>query len=172
MRSVFSKQHKERLTLFGLEIEPTKTRLLEFGRFAEENKKNRGQKKPETFVFLGFTHYCSKSRNGKFRLKRKTSQKKFVTKLKAMNQWLKQNRHLPLRSLIGLMNSKLRGHYQYYGITDNYKPIENYYYRDRRMLFKWLNRRSQRKSYTWEGYEEILKVFPLFLPKIRVNIFA
>lgn len=79
---------KERFRLFGLELEPTKTRLVEFGRFAEQNRKARGESKPDTFDFLGFTHYCSKSRNGKFRVKRKTIRKKLQMKLKELNLWL------------------------------------------------------------------------------------
>jgi len=113
---------KERFALFGLELEPSKTRLVEFGRFAEENRKKRGEGKPETFDFLGFTHYCSRShKTGKFRMKRKTAQKKYRMKLKEMNTWIKQNRHRRLKDLTSRLNLKLRGHYQYYGITDNSK---------------------------------------------------
>ena len=164
---------KERFALFGLELEPSKTRLVEFGRFAEENKKRRGGGKPETFDFLGFTHYCSKSRTtGKFRVKRKTSQKKYRLKLKEMNLWLKQNRQLRLKDLFRTVNLKLRGHYQYYGITDNHKSMHNYRDRVRALLFKWLNRRSHRSSYTWEGFEDLLKIFPLARPRIHVNIYS
>jgi group II intron reverse transcriptase/maturase len=95
---------KERLAIFGLELEPDKTRLIEFGRFAEENRKHRGGGKPETFDFLGFTHYCSKSRNGKFRMKRKTASKKYRAKLKEMNLWIRRNRNLRLRDLIYGLN--------------------------------------------------------------------
>jgi len=164
---------QERFALFGLELEPTKTRLVEFGRFAEPNRKNRGEGMPDTFDFLGLTHFCSKShKTGKFRLKRRTARKKFRLKLKEMNLWLKQNRHLRLKELTSKLNQKLRGHYQYYGITDNYKSMDNFLYQVNRMLFKWLNRRSQRKSYTWEGYAELLKIFPLARPRIYVNIYS
>ena len=132
---------KERFALFGLELEPSKTRLVEFGRFAEENRKKRGEGKPETFDFLGFTHYCSRShKTGKFRMKRKTAQKKYRMKLKEMNTWIKQNRHRRLKDLTSRLNLKLRGHYQYYGITDNSKSIGNFLDETKRMLFKWLNR--------------------------------
>ena len=163
---------KERFATFGLELEPSKTRLVEFGRFAEENRGNRGEGKPETFDFLGFTHYCSKShKTGKFRMKRKTAQKKQRQKLKEMNIWLKQNRHLRLRDLTNTLNLKLRGHYQYYGITDNSRSIENFLHETQRMLYKWLNRRSQKKSYTWEGFNQLLKVFPLVQPRIYFNVY-
>ena len=164
---------RERFALFGLELEPTKTRLVEFGRFAEPNRKKRGEGKPDTFDFLGLTHFCSISyKTGKFRVKRRTARKKFRLKLKEMNLWLKQNRHLRLRDLVSKLNQKLRGHYQYYGITDNYKSMDNFLYYVNRMLFKWLNRRSQRKSYTWEEYAELLKIFPLARPRIYVNIYS
>jgi group II intron reverse transcriptase/maturase len=164
---------KERFALFGLELEPSKTRLVEFGRFAKRDKKRRGEGKPETFDFLGFTHYCSKSdKTGRFRVKRKTAQKKYHSKLKEMNLWLKRNRHLRLKDLIRMFNLKLRGHYQYYGITDNFKSIKNFLYETERMLFKWLNRRSQRKSYTWEGFSDLLKVFPLVRPQIYFSVYS
>jgi group II intron reverse transcriptase/maturase len=162
---------KERFAIFGLELEPDKTRLLEFGRFAEENRRKRGEGKPETFYFVGFTHYCAKSQKGKFRMKRKTAGKKYRLRLKEMNLWLKQNRNLWLKDLIKMLNVKLRGHYQFYGVTDNFKCIDAYAFHVRRLLFKWLNRRSQKRSYTWEGFKELMKVFPLARPRICVNIY-
>jgi len=164
---------KERLATFGLELEPSKTRLVEFGRFAEENRRNRGEGSPETFDFLGFTHYCSIShKTGRFRVKRKTSQKKYRMKLKEMNIWLEQNRHLRLKDLTGKLNLKLRGHYQYYGITDNFESMAKFLDETRRMLFKWLNRRSQKRSYTWEGFNDLLRVFPLVQPRIYHNVYS
>jgi len=153
-------------------LEPDKTRLLEFGRFAEGNIKTRGGGKPETFDFLGFTHYCSKShKTGKFRMKRKTARKKYNMKLKEMNLWLKQNRHLRLADLFNKLNTKLRGHYQYYGITDNYNSMAKFLQETQKILFKWINRRSQKKSYTWEGYNQLLLFLPLARPRIYANVF-
>ena len=164
---------KERFLSFELELESTKTRLIEFGRFAEESRKSQGAGKPEAFDFLGFTHYCSKSyKTGRFRVKRKTTQKKYHMKLKEMNIWMKENRHLRLKDLTSMLNLKLRGHYQYYGITDNFKSIGNFLSETQRMMYKWLNRRSQRKSYTWEGFNQILRIFPLVQPRIYVNIYS
>ncbi len=163
---------KERFKNFGLELEPDKTRLMEFGKYARENRKKRGQGKPETFDFLGFTHYCSKSQKGYFRVKRKTSRKKMRMRLTEMNDWIRSNRHLPVRTMIAAINAKLRGHYQYYGITDNSKSIKTYHYRTVMALFKWLNRRSQKRSYTWEGFRDLLKLFPLVQPRIRVSIYG
>ena len=164
---------KERFETFGLELEPSKTRLLEFGRFAEENRKKRGDGKPETFDFMGFTHYCSKSqKTGRFRVKRKTAQKKYRLKLMEMNLWIKQNRHLRLKDMFETLNSKLRGHYQYYGVTDNSVALGNYLDATKKLLFKWLNRRSQKTSYTWEGFNDLLKVFPLVKPRIYFSVYS
>jgi group II intron reverse transcriptase/maturase len=168
----FLQEIAERFATVGLKLEPSKTRLVEFGKFAEESRKKRGEGKPETFDFLGFTHYCSKSKQGWFRVKRKTARKKYRAKLSEMNQWIKQNRHLRLKNLTEELNSKLRGHYQYFGVTDNYTAINNFAFETRRMLFKWLNRRSQRPSYSWDGFNEMMKFFPLVRPRIYCNIYA
>jgi len=169
----FLKAVADRFALFGLELEQSKTRLIEFGRFAEVDRKARDQGKPETFDFLGFTHYCSKStKTGRFRVKRKTVRKKLKLKLIELNLWLKQNRNLRLKDLFAMFNKKLEGHYQYYGITDNSPSLSKYSYRAVHLLFKWLNRRSQRKSYSWERFNDLLKVFPLAKPHISVNIYG
>ena len=169
----FLKAVTDRFALFGLELEQSKTRLVEFGRFAEENRKARGQGKPETFDFLGFTHYCSKSyKNGLFRVKRKTVRKKLSLKLKELNLWLKQNRHLRLKDLFATFNQKLNGHFQYYAITDNSPSIGIYHLQATCLLFKWLNRRSQRRSYTWDGFNDLLKIFPVAKPRILVDIYG
>jgi len=168
----FLKEVTDRLAIVGLELASDKTRLIEFGRFAEDNREKRGLGKPETFDFLGFTHYCSKSKKGWFRVKRKTSKKKLRAKLTEMNVWIKQNRHLRLKDLTKELNLRLRGHYQYYGVTDNFKSINIYGHKTMWMLFKWLNRRSQRPSYTWQGFEEMLKVFPLVKPRIYHSIYC
>jgi group II intron reverse transcriptase/maturase len=145
-----------RFARFGLELEPEKTRLVEFGRFAEQNRKERGEGKPETFDFLGFTHSCSRNKkNGWFEVKRRTASKKQHMKIKEMNLWLKRNRHQRLTDLFSTLNLKPRGHYQYYGITGNIGSMADYLYETQKLLFKWLNRRSQKKSYTWGGVQPI-----------------
>ena len=163
---------KERFAKFGLELEPSKTQLLEFGRFAEQNRRERGLGKPKTFDFLGFTHSCSKNKKGWFSVMRKTSSKKFRMKLKEVNQWLKRNRVLRVRDLIYTLNLKLRGHYQYYGISGNSDKTADFLYHTQKLLFKWLNRRSQRRSYSWDGFNELMKIFPLARPRIFFNMYA
>ena len=162
----------ERLRKFNLEIAQDKTKIIEFGRFAEERRIRRNDGKPETFDFLGFTHYCGKSKNGIFRVKRKTSRKKFKAKLKDIAQWLFKNMHMEIGDLIKKVNAKLIGHYRYYGITDNSSGINAYGYRVRRKLVEVLNRRSQKKSLTWEGFAKLEERFPLARAKIYVNIYG
>lgn len=164
---------KNRLKVCGLEFAEDKTRLIEFGRFAKENRKRKGLGKPETFDFLGFTHYCSESKKtGKFRVKRKTSKKKLKKAISEFKTWIKENRNKKLNDIIVSVKKKLTGHYNYYGITDNIDSNARYYYSVYRELYKWLNRRSQKKSYTEEAFKQMIEVFNLPKPKIKVNIYA
>jgi len=169
----FYKALQKRLAKFKLELAEDKTRIIEFGRFAAENRKAKGLGRPKTFSFLGFTHYCSKSRKGKFRIKRKTDAKKFRAKIKAFKVWIRAIRSfVPIEDIFRQVRTKLLGHYAYYGITDNLMMIRSYYDIVVRLLFKWLNRRSQRKSFVFERFELYLKLNPLPLPRIYVNIFG
>lgn len=169
----FKEGLEERFKKFGLELANEKTKMLEFGRFAKENRKQRGERKPETFDFLGFTFYCGL--DGKkqfFRCRVKTSKKKFRSKIKAMKEWIKSHRTMSLELMFKTINAKLRGHYQYYGVTDNTKEVKNYLIQTKWLLFKWLNRRSQRKSYTVDTFfNGLLRTFPLLEPNIRVSLF-
>ena len=160
---------QNRLEKFNLSIAVEKTKIINFGRFAEEKCAKQG-KKPDTFDFLGFTHYCSKSRQGKFRVKRRTSRKKYKAALLNMKEWIRNNRITPIKTLIKELNVKLRGHYQYYGITDNSR-ISNFYNNTIRLLYKWLNRRSQRKSFGWDKYNLFLKRHEILKPKVYVSIY-
>ena len=152
----FYERLKHRMKHFGLELEESKSRLIEFGKYAEERCRKAGNK-PETFTFLGFTHYCSKSRNGKFRVKRKTSGKKFAKKCREVHREIAGMRTLPVAQITKKLNQILAGYYHYYGITDNFKGIEDFSFRVRSSLFYWLNRRSQKKSYTWKAFNAMLK---------------
>ena len=166
-------QMKERLKICGLEFAEDKTKLIEFGRFAKQNRQKKGQGKPNTFDFLGFTHYCSESnKTGKFRVKRKTSKKKIKKSISEFKMWIKINRNEKLSKIFITTKKKLTGHYNYYGITDNINSIEKYYNNVNRLLFKWLNRRSQKKSYTEETFKQMIEVFELPTPSIKVNIYA
>jgi group II intron reverse transcriptase/maturase len=162
-----------RLAQFSLEVELSKTKVLEFGPCAAERARQQGRRKPETFDFLGFTHYCSRSRNGKcFRMKRVTSRKRFRAKLGAFKHWLKTNRSkMATRELWEGACTKLRGHYAYYGVTDNSSGIERYAHEAKKLLYKWLNRRGGKRQLTWEKLVLMEERFPLPKPRIMVNLF-
>jgi RNA-directed DNA polymerase len=162
----------KRLGKFELEVEPTKTKVMEFGRFAVQNAKRRGRK-AETFDFLGFTHYCSTKRDGKgFRMKRATARKKFVAKLKIFKDWLRKARIMKTKDLWKTAKAKLRGHYNYYGVTDNLPGIKRFGEEVKKLLFKWLNRRGKKNCLNWEKFNKMLERFPLPKPRIRVSMFG
>jgi len=167
----FYERLKNRMKHFGLSLEEEKSRLIEFGRFAEENRRRKGKGKPETFTFLGFTHYCSKSKDGKFRVKRKTSKKKFTKKSKEVHKKIKSMRTWKLEEMIKRVNQILVGYYHYYGITDNIQSIARFRYEVERSLYYWLNRRSQRRSYTWENFRRMQEEYPLAHAKIYVSVY-
>lgn len=149
----------KRLGKYGLTLHPEKTKLIELD-------KDEGQK-AETFDFLGFTHYMGKSRKGKRILKRKTSSKKLRGATKRMTVWIKRNRHLPLPELIKMLNSKLVGHYRYYGMTFNIRSLNVFHHLVKRQLYKWLSRRGGKKRITWEKFEVMMTEWlPLARPKI------
>jgi RNA-directed DNA polymerase len=153
----------KRLGKYGLTLHPEKTRLIKL-----DEKDIKGHHQKKTFDFLGFTHYISKSRNGKRILKRKTSGKKLNASLKRMEEWIRDNRHkLSLTELIRELNLKLRGHYGYYGITFNSKMISSFHYQTKRKLQKWLNRRGGKGAWTWEKVTKLTNVWmPLEKPRI------
>jgi len=152
----FRNELGQRLAQFHLELETTKTRLLEFGRFAEERARRRGQR-PETFDFLGFTHYCGHTGNGHFKVKRKTSGKKYRAKLKEMTEWLQRERSRTKQGkLLQQAKLKLAGHLNYYAITDNGKMCHQFSRQVTQLVYKWLNRQSQRNSYNWTRFLDAL----------------
>lgn len=168
----FYRDLQNRLAKFGLEISEEKSKILPFGRFAEDNNRKQGKGSPDTFDFLGFTHYCSRSRRGKFRVKRKTSQKKFRAKVKAFKEWIKGARVKPLGEIWMTAARKLAGHFNFYGITDNINMLSQFYHESLGLLFKWLNRRSQKRSFNWEEFNEHLTHNPLPRPKITTSIYG
>lgn len=163
---------RERFAAFDLELHPDKTRVISFGRFEPENAK-RQNRPANTFDFLGFTHYCGRSRKGAFLLGRKTSGKQFRKKSQAMNGWLKSIRNAgKVKEWWPVLKAKLTGHYQYYGVSGNYQSINRYYRLTRRLTLKWLNRRSQKKSFSWEGFQKYLDRYPLPRPKVMHNFYT
>lgn len=161
-----------RFNRYGLEIHPEKSKRISFGRFELQNAENQ-KRKPNTFTFLGFTHFCDLSRKGNFKVGRKTSKKKFASKCKEMNQWLKDVRNTSKTfEWWKILASKLTGHYQYYGVSENYKGIRRFYMATMRLLYKWLNRCSQKSRMNWEKFTEYLKHYPLPKPSIKHNFYT
>jgi group II intron reverse transcriptase/maturase len=162
---------KERLGKFGLELAEDKTRCIEFGRFSKQNAQAKGAK-PATFNFLGFTHYIDQTRTGKYKLGRKTDRNKLTAKRKALNEWLKSARNLmPLQELWKILRAKLAGHFRYYGISGNFRSMAKYRWEGLRLVLKWLNRRSQKKSFNWETFRRYMEKYPLPKPAIYHNFY-
>ncbi len=167
----FRIEMEKRLGLFGLEIAPEKTRILAFGPMAQQWAKEQGRRKAETFDFLGFTHYCTTSRNGKwFRVGRKTISRRLSARLKAFKEWLRANRTLPTAEIMRTTANKLRGHYAYYGVSGNSRSISNFAYQVELILFKWPGRRGKRGSLKFEKFRLLRQRFPLPPPRIQVNL--
>lgn len=153
---------KERLARFNLELHGEKTRLIEFGRFAEENRKKNGGGKPETFDFLGFTHICSKKRNGKFALRRKTIAKRARAKLLEVRAQLKRNMHMPVMEMGKWLRSVFQGHLNYYGVPGNREATDAFRTELAKAWLRTLRRRSQKgRNLTWEKF---CSYFSIWIP--------
>jgi RNA-directed DNA polymerase len=137
---------KERFRKFNLELHADKTRVIEFGRFAADNRARRGDGKPMTFNFLGFTHACDKTRQGRFIVLRQTMAQRMRGKLKSLQERLRRTLHHPVAQVGSWLNSVLRGHYQYYGVPRNFERLAGFRDAVRRLWHRALNRRSQKAS--------------------------
>ncbi len=153
----FLRQLQERLAKFGLELHPDKTRLIEFGRYAAERRKRRGEGKPETFNFLGFTHICGCSRQtGYFTVIRKTIGKRMGAKLKDIQQKLRQRRHESIAVTLAWLILVVRGFFQYHAVPENEERLKAFRNDVLRLWRRQLRRRSQRSRWTWERFRERL----------------
>lgn len=148
----------KRLGKFGLEVSVEKTRVIPFHRLPPSGKSR--------FQFLGFEFYWGKDRGGKPHLKRRTSRKKLRNSIKRFTEWCIKNRNLKSKILFRRLNAKLRGYYNYYGVIGNYDSLEQFFLQVKRILYKWLNRRSQRRSYNWEGFDQLLEHYRIERPRI------
>jgi RNA-directed DNA polymerase len=158
---------RERLAKFGLALNEGKTRLIEFGRFAAERREKAGLRRPETFNFLGFTHYCGATRSGKFMVKRKTQTTRMVRKLKELRAEMRKRWHVKVPEQHAWLSQVLRGHYAYYGLIFNARSLNQFYELVRRMWFKALKRQSQKSKMTWAKFDRLLSVLPLPKPTIH-----
>jgi RNA-directed DNA polymerase len=148
----------KRLAKFGLEVAPEKTKML---RFSKADWKNG-----EAFEFLGFEHRWIRSARGKLYVRRKTARKKFISSVRTIKEWCIKNRSIRLAILFPQLNRKLKGYYNYYGLLGNSKSIWKFYEIVVKLLFKWLNRRSQRWSYNREPFNKVLKYYRLVTPRV------
>jgi group II intron reverse transcriptase/maturase len=153
----FHGELEERLRKFGLALSAEKTRVIPFSRYGGG---------ATSFDFLGFEFRWGKDRQGQHRLKRRTARKKLRSSLKRAAEWCKKNRHQRVGEQFKQLNAKLHGYYNYYGVNGNYASLKEFYHQLQRLHFKWLNRRSQRPSYTWDGYFALKHHFQLARPHI------
>ena len=162
---------KSRFTKHGLELHPDKTSVFSFGRYEKPTAEKEGRK-ANTFDFLGITHYCDKTRRGHFKVGRKTSAKKFRAKVKDLNLWLKSVRNQVLtKDWWKTLGLKLQGHYEYYGVSENFVHISKFYKLAVMLAKKWMNRRSQKKAMNWEKMNTYLQLYPLPKPRIRHSFY-
>ena len=157
----------KRLAKFALTLEPNKTRLIEFGRFAERNAKARGEK-PETLYFLGFTHYCTTSRKGRFMVGRKTEKSRLRRSMNHLKDRIREAMHWKVRVQIDRINRTLRGHYNYYGMGGNYQSLAKMYNLAVLYLKKMLCRRNNKGYVTWELFNKIMEKHPIARPHIKI----
>ena len=162
----FLQDWRKRLRKFELELHPDKTRLIEFGRFAAKNRKQRGEDKPETFNFLGFTHICGKTwKNGKFIVVRKTIRKRLIAKLKQVKAVLRRRMHQSLAEVGKWLRSVLQGYFNYHAVPGNLPSLRSFRIEVRKRWLRVIRRRSQRSRNTWELFERIAEQW-LPVPKI------
>lgn len=152
----------ERLKKFELELSEEKTKVVKLAKGSDDDG---------TFDFLGFTHYMGKCRDGVKRIKRKTGKSRFRSIVSRCKKWIKENRGMPVKAFMQTLNHKLAGTYNYFAVSDNSRSLNRLYQEIRKLVFKWLNRRSQRKSFSWEDFTKFLDKYPIVKPRIKVNLY-
>jgi hypothetical protein len=162
----FLAELRERFTKFGLELHPEKTRLLEFGPFAAENRQRAGKGKPETFNFLGFTHICGKKRNGRFTVVRQTIRGRRQAKLGEVKAELRRRMHAPMPVVGTWLRTVVGGHLRYYGVPMNRPALVTFHFQVGRLWYRTLRRRGQRRRLTWERMRRLMW---RWLPPARIT---
>src|SRR5437868_7670022 len=156
----------KRLGKFGLTLEPTKTKLVEFGRFAQRHAAKHGRKRPETIYFLGFTLYCTRNLKGNFRIGMRTEKSRLRRSLMSLQDLLRRIRHLSVREQVNTLNAALRGHYDYYGIAGNFRSLQKVHRAVERYWHKMLCSRSWAGRITWDVFHQIKQRQPILRPKL------
>jgi group II intron reverse transcriptase/maturase len=158
---------RHRLGRFGLTLEPTKTKLVEFGRFAQRHASKHGRNRPETIYFLGFTLYCTRNQKGNFKVGMRTEKTRLRRSLLSLQDLMRRIRHLTIPDQVGDLNAVLRGHYAYYGIAGNIRALQKVYRAVERYWRKMLCSRSWAgRHLTWEVFGQIKERTPLLRPKL------
>jgi len=155
----------KRFAKYALQLHPDKTRLVDFGR------PRRGGKRPGTFVFLGFTHYWGHSRKGRPTVKRKTAKDRLNKAIQRIDAFCRQSRHEPVPTQASMLRKKLKGHYQYYGITGNGRAVRRFLHAAQRCWYRWLCKRSQRAFLSWAAFKALLSRHPLPEPVMARSIY-
>ena len=156
----------QRLGKFGLTLEPAKTKLVEFGRYAQRHASKRGRKRPETIYFLGFTLYCTRNRKDNFRVGLRTEKSRLRRALMRLQDQMRRMRHLSIREQTDCLNQMLRGHYAYYGIAGNIRALQRVHRAVERYWRKMLSSRSWQGQIWWKQFQQIKERFPLLRPKL------
>ena len=156
---------RERFAQFGLALHPDKTRVLEFGRFAASDRRQRGEGRPETFNFLGFTHICARTRRGMFTVLRQTMRQRLQAKLQALTKELRDRAQQPVPVVGAYLRAVVRGHFQYYGVPMNTPALHAFRQAVGRLWRRILHRRSQRASVPWRRMRRLIEKW---LPPARV----
>ena len=160
---------RRRLSKFGLALEPTKTKLVEFGRFAQRHAGKRGRNRPETIYFLGLTLYCTRNRKGSFKVGMRTEKSRLRRSLLSLQELMRHVRHDRIGDQVGEINAALRGHYAYYGVAGNIRALFKVYRAVERYWCKILRSRSGAGSrLTWDAFNQIKQRTPLLRPKLRL----
>lgn len=162
----FEDELRQRFAKFGLELAEDKTRLVEFGRFAADNRRRRGLGRPETFTFLGFVHICSVTRNGKFLLRRHTIAQRMRTKLRELNVAIKRRRHLPIPVQGAWLASVVRGYFAYHAVPTNSRAMSRFRFEVVRLWYRALRRRSQRTRLNWK---RMWPIADAWIPRARIQ---
>ena len=158
-----------RLGKFGLTLEPTKTKLVEFGRFAQRHAGKRGRNRPETIYFLGLTLYCTRNRKGNFKVGMRTEKSRLRRSLTSLQELMQRIRHQTISEQVGEINAVLRGHYAYYGVAGNLRSLVKVYRLVERYWRKMLCSRSwSGRRLTWDAFHQIKERTPLLKPKLRL----
>jgi hypothetical protein len=157
----------QRFGKYGLQLHPGKTRLIPFVRPAHRPSGTGGRvvSPSESFDFLGFTHYWSRSKKGNWVVKRKTADSRLTRAIMRVAEWCRLNRHRPIKEQYEALKQKLQGHYRYYGVIGNLRCLSLYRYEVIRLWWKWLSRRKRRGQWSWARFAWLLKRFVLPWPR-------